>query len=211
MPAPKNDIRQFRFKVRITALGREEYTGKIAKVSFKDGLSENFVSYQEAMSVCATITAEISPDYGDGDLNFSPASPALLAAQFATEREDDAPDTVATKVVLPNVEPLAIKTIQGSEYLLSDSDAGYLLDFEEGCEITVPSGLKEGFYCSLRQGGDDQIEVAGDDPEIGRAVIVEEIDDLFFSEKRLAILHLARFPDGSFQLTGRTGEEQESA
>lgn len=92
-----------------------------------------------------------------------------------------------------------VKTIDATTYTLEASDLGMILDFTEGALVIVPADLPPAFQCALRQGGDDQIELVA-----GEGVHLDEIDLKFRSEKRLAILTLIRFPDGKFQIVGRT-------
>lgn len=92
-----------------------------------------------------------------------------------------------------------VRTIDDTAYTITEADFGMILNFTEGATVTVSSNLPAAFQCALRQGGEDQIKIVA----TGEAV-VEEIDGRLMSEKRLAILTLIRFPDGKFQLVGRT-------
>ncbi|MGV1754839.1 hypothetical protein [Agrobacterium sp. CG674] len=92
-----------------------------------------------------------------------------------------------------------VKTIDTLTHDLSIADFGMILDFQVGTKITVPASLPAAFQCALRQGGEDQVEVIA-----GQDAVLEEIDGKFKSEKRLSVLTLIRFPDGKFQLVGRT-------
>ncbi|MGO7833324.1 hypothetical protein [Rhizobium johnstonii] len=96
-------------------------------------------------------------------------------------------------------EALRMVTYDVAAYTLRPIDQAQLLNFPQGCVVTVPDGLPIDFYCTLRQAGAGHIEIVA-----ASGVTVEEIDGYMKSEKRLALLALARFPDGSFQLTGRT-------
>ena len=96
-------------------------------------------------------------------------------------------------------EPLRIVTYDVPTYTLRAVDYAFLLNMPQQCVITVPADLPADFYCSIRQAGSGRIQIVG-----AAGVTVEEIDGYFKSEKRLAVVSLARMPDGSFQLTGRT-------
>jgi len=197
-------------QIKLTGVGMETYTGMIAKVKFTDGLSEE-IPLRLALSVGAVREAVF---YRDG-LPGAPANPALLAAVFATTRQEQPRETVAAPQKRTDAEPFYIKTITSiapregipegqSVYFLTAADHGYLLDFKLGVPtaVAVTKDLPADFYCTLRQGDDSPFLVGAD-----KDVSVEEIDGNFVSEKRLAILSLARFPDGSFQLSGRTISE----
>lgn len=186
-------------RVRLTALGFESFTGNLGKVRFVDGLSEEITPAQAAV-VGAAYSSILVEGEGDDETEIGSASPAEQLAQNATTRVS-APrniDAPAHQLRL-DAEPFYIKRVTFSEYTITQEDLGYLLDFTDAAIVTVPAGLKDDFYCSLRQGGENQIEVQAEP-----GVTVEEIDGFMKSEKRLAILNLARFPDGSFQITGRT-------
>ncbi|MBY3070751.1 hypothetical protein HFO71_10400 [Rhizobium laguerreae] len=106
---------------------------------------------------------------------------------------------VRTRSVELVKDPTLVRTVNAPTYTLNNDDWGYVLDFTQGTIITVPAELNARFNCALRQGGDDQFEVVA-----GSGAVVEEIDDHFKSEQRLALLTLCRFPDGKFQIIGRT-------
>jgi len=105
----------------------------------------------------------------------------------------------APSVIAEGSDSARVKTIDTKSYTVQPSDFGMILDFTEGATVTVPADLPAAFQCALRQGGEDQIEIVE-----GEGATVEEIDGKFMSEKRLAILTLIRFPDGTFQVIGRT-------
>jgi hypothetical protein len=102
-------------------------------------------------------------------------------------------------VIAEGSDATRVRTISTTTYTLVATDAGMILDFTVGTVVTVPASLPAAFNCALRQGGANQIQVVA-----GAGATVEEIDGKFKSEKRLALLTLARFPDGKFQLIGRT-------
>lgn len=189
------------YRVHLSGL-KDQYTGKIAKISFVDGLSEP-VTWTQAMSIGAVATGRIYSE--DGSTSYGLASPAEQAAANATWREEEPRETITPST--PALEPLNFKNIHPSDielYVLSDADAGCLLNVGADVKwIEVPDNLSPGFYCSLRQATDSQFYV-----ESWNNATIEEIDDAFWSEKRLAILHLAMLPDGTFQLTGRTTAEE---
>lgn len=186
-------------RVRLTALGMEHFTGNLGKVRFVDGVS-GVITQAQAEVVGAAYKAVLVQ--ANGTTVIGPASPAARAATEAPDRAAAAPSTDAPANQLRlDLEPLYVKQIDALTYTLSQGDAGYLLNFSLGTEITIPSTLQDGFYCNLRQAGVNQIEVAA---VLG--VVLDEIDGNFKSEKRLAVLSLSRLPDGSFQLTGRTAE-----
>ncbi|TDW20412.1 hypothetical protein EV128_12542 [Rhizobium azibense] len=183
-------------RVRLKALGMEHFTGKIGKISFVDGLSEYVTQRQAEVIGAAYETVYVNA----GGAETQSANPTLRVAYFATVREGEAPSVEApANQRRLDAEPLYLKSILGVSYTLTTDDHGYLLDFADGAQITVPANLPDDFYCTLRQGGEDQLTVLA-----ATDVTVEEIDGFMKSEKRLAILSLARFPDGSFQLSGRT-------
>ncbi|QIG69073.1 hypothetical protein EVB78_040 [Rhizobium phage RHph_N1_15] len=185
-------------RVRLTALGMEHFTGNIGKVRFVDGVSGDITASQ-ARVIGAAYKSDLVGS--DGTTVVGPASPSAQAAAAQPARSAVAPAVLApAEQARTDLEPFYIKAIDKATYTLTNDDAGYLLDFAQGTVITVPTGLKDDFYCSLRQGGATQIRVTG------AGVTVEEIDNRFRSEKRLAILNVARFPDGKFQLIGRTAE-----
>ncbi|AGC36046.1 hypothetical protein B7L88_gp002 [Rhizobium phage RHEph10] len=174
----------------------EHFTGNLGKVRFVDGVSADLTPAQAEVVGAAYKSVLVQ---ANGTTVIGPASPAARAATQAPDRAAPAPAGVApVEQARTDLEPFYIKTIDKATYTLSDDDAGYLLDFVQGTTITVPTGLADDFYCSLRQGGASQIRV------VGAGVTVEEIDNQFRSEKRLAVLQVARFPDGKFQLLGRT-------
>ncbi|QWW69347.1 hypothetical protein [Rhizobium sp. WYJ-E13] len=112
----------------------------------------------------------------------------------------EAVTTIVVRQLSPVMgEPLRMVTYDVPAYTVRPIDRAQMLNFPQGCIITVPEDLPLDFYCTLRQGGDDQITITQ-----GAGATVEEIDGKFRSEKRLAILTLLRFPNGSFQLVGRT-------
>ncbi|MBY3231870.1 hypothetical protein [Rhizobium laguerreae] len=102
-------------------------------------------------------------------------------------------------VIAEGSDSTRVRTISTTTYTLAPTDVGMILDFTVGTVVTVPASLPAAFNCALRQGGANQIQVVA-----GVGATVEEIDGKFKSEKRLALLTLARFPDGKFQLIGRT-------
>ncbi|QIG75612.1 hypothetical protein EVC20_041 [Rhizobium phage RHph_Y2_17_1] len=183
-------------RVRLTALGMEHFTGNLGKVRFVDGVSADLTPAQSEVIGAAYKSVLVQ---ADGTTVIGPASPAARAATQAPGRAAAAPVVDApAEQARTDLERFYIKSLNVPTYTLKDEDAGYLLNFAQGTIVTVPTGLPDDFYCSLRQGGSNQITV------VGAGVTVEEIDGRFRSEKRLAILHVARFPDGKFQLIGRT-------
>ncbi|WP_206825344.1 hypothetical protein [Agrobacterium sp. Ap1] len=143
----------------------------------------------------------VSQDYNPLERNFS-FDPRSKVKLWIMPVKSEATQVVVVRTAIGSLIPenLAIKTVETATHLLTNEDWGILLSFTQGCKITVPNGLASHFYCTLRQSGADQIEVVP-----GEGATVEEIDGNFKSEKRLAVLALARIPlDGAFQLTGRT-------
>ncbi|MBX4911357.1 hypothetical protein HJA82_29025 [Rhizobium bangladeshense] len=183
-------------RVRLTALGMELYTGTIGKVRFVDGVSAD-ISDSQARVIGAAYKSVLVA--ADGTTVLGPASPTAQAAAAQPARAAVAPTVIASEdQARTDLERFYLKSIDLPAYTLDQDDAGYLLDFAQGTVVTVPTGLSDDFYCSLRQGGSSQIRVTG------AGVVVEEIDNQFRSEKRLAIMQVVRFPDGKFQLMGRT-------
>lgn len=105
----------------------------------------------------------------------------------------------AESVIAEGSDAVRVRQITDASYTLTEADFGMVLDFAAGTSVVVPASLPAAFQCALRQGGEEQITVTA-----GEGAVVEEIDGKLKSEKRLAILSLIRFPDGKFQLIGRT-------
>jgi hypothetical protein len=185
-------------RVRLTKIGYTNFTGDIGKVAFVNGVS-GAITDVHADAIGSVMSANIVAD--DGATVVRQAGGSARAIANKTTRVAAHPNRLASTTQAINPDPLPIKTITDATYTLTNGDAGYLLDFTgaTGCLVTVPASLEDAFYCTMHQGGNGQIQVV---PDSSASVV--EIDNRFKSEKRLAILSLTRFPDRSFQLTGRT-------
>jgi hypothetical protein len=184
-------------RVRLTQLGYADFTGNIGKVAFADGVSD-IITEVQADAVGSVISADLVGD--DGATVVRQAGGAARAVANKTTRAGAFPNRIASAdQPRTDLETRYIRSLSAATYTLTDADAGYLLDFTAGCVVTVPVDLDSAFYCSLRQGGDAQIQVAA-----GQGATVVEIDNNFKTEKKLAVIGIERFPDGSFQISGRT-------
>lgn len=185
-------------RVRLTQSGFENYTGRIGKVLFVNGVSGDIAELL-ADGVGENIAANIVAANGTTVIRKAGAAERLAANRLV---HVGAPaETIAPVHQSLNPDPLPIKSIEADVYSLQDGDAGYLLNFTDACVVTVSADLDDTFYCSLRQAGEGQVEIVA-----GSGATVEEIDGYLKTEKRLSIVGITRFPDGVFQVTGRTAE-----
>jgi hypothetical protein len=179
-------------RIKLTKPAFANLTGKMLGAVFTNGVS-NDVNLSIIDAIAAAIGGNLVQS--DGTTVIGPAGAAYRKTTVTPTREFK----YVEPLVAQGSESTRVKSINAATYSIVAEDFGFILDFAVGTTITVPNNLPAAFNCALRQGGVDQIEVVA-----GGGAVVEEIDNQFTSEKRLAILTLARFPNGKFQLIGRT-------
>ncbi len=163
-------------------------------VDFVNGVSRDNLDLAIADKIAAQLAGTMLCDAA-GVVSGSAGSLYRLPTSLAPVREWPR----AESSVGESPDSARVREIDATSYTLTEADLGMILDFTEGATVTVPTSLPAAFQCALRQGGENRITVEG-----GEGATVEEIDSKFVSEKRLSILSLIRFPNGKFQLIGRT-------